>query len=65
MGGTKFGGSPGRCPVFPSPTFYLALVKRTEEQMRGGGQGMLPLLLGGLLDLRRLVRSRGHWGKKV
>lgn len=46
MGGTKFGGSPGRCPVFPSPTFYLALVKRTEEQMRGGGAGDVTLTLG-------------------
>lgn len=42
MGGTKFGGSLGRCPLFPSPTFYLALVKGTEEQM---GRGAVTLTL--------------------
>lgn len=35
MGGAKFGGSPGRCPVSLFPTFHLVLVKKTEEQIEG------------------------------
>lgn len=56
MGDAKFGGSPGRCPVSPSPTFHLVLVKKTEEQM----EGLLPWLSGGHLGIRVSEDLRGE-----